>query len=113
MLFTHSVPIYLGTSRQLLYATLGPCSTCLVLPGPSSKNSSIHPGKTRGELTDLCTPQNVCRSVKYHLRFMTTIERVALVPLACEGRQLCLVVSFLATCNQSFVGFTQLVVNFE
>lgn len=30
---------------------------------------------------------------------MTTIERVALVTLACEGRQLCLAVCPLLSCN--------------
>ena len=49
----------------------------------------------------MCQLRNLhCRP---HLRFMTTIERVALVTLACEGRQLCLAVCPLLSCNASAV----------
>ena len=57
--------------------------------------------------------RHVCltlRSADYkpHLRFMTTIERVALVTLACEGRQLCLAVCPLLSCDTSALNLPQM-----
>ena len=50
----------------------------------------------------LCLRREVS-GCKCHPRFMTTIERVALVTLACEGRQLCFAVCPLLPCSTVFI----------
>ncbi len=55
------------------------------------------------ELPTMCVFDGTLADCKCHLRFMTTIERVALVTLACEGRQLCLAACPLLSCSATAI----------